>query len=265
MKRRRMLQTAFLLPAALSLPAEARGEILFQATRCEGHYTKHLQGVCINDRDAVYWCWTDVLVKTDAQGRVLNQVPVANHHGDLCHHDGRVYVAVNLGRFNEAPGKADSWVYVYDADTLAEIARHPVPELVHGAGGIAFHDGRFIVVGGLPPGVNENYLYEYDEGFRFRKRHVLDSGYTLMGIQTAAYAGEAWWFGCYGKPAELLRADADFQYAGRWEFNASLGIAPIDDNLFLIGQNTRVEDKGHEGRVVLAHTDEAAGLIFAKP
>ena len=265
MKRRCMLQTTCLLPVALSLPVQGRDEVQLGATQCDGHYAKHLQGVCTNDRDTIYWCWTDVLVKTDGQGRVLKQVPVANHHGDLCHHDGCVYVAVNLGRFNEPPGKADSWVYVYDADTLEDITRHSVPELVHGAGGIAFNGGRFIVVGGLPPGVNENYLYEYDEELRFRKRHVLASGYTLMGIQTAAHANGAWWFGCYGRPAELLRADADFRHSGRWEFNASLGIAPLGGNRFLIGQNNRVEGKGHEGRVVLAHADESAGLVLEKP
>jgi hypothetical protein len=88
-----------------------------------------------------------------------------------------------------------------------------VPELVHGAGGMAWYDGKFIIVGGLPPGVNENYAYEYDENFRFVKRHVIASGYTLMGIQTIAQADGAWWFGCYGKPAVLLRADQ------RWTFS----------------------------------------------
>lgn len=63
-----------------------------------------------------------------------------------------------------------------------------VPELCHGAGGITYHDGRFIIVGGLPKDVNENYLYEYDEAFKFRTRHMLASGYTLMGIQTVASA-----------------------------------------------------------------------------
>jgi hypothetical protein len=209
-------------------------------------------------------------VKTDVDGRVLKQVPVASHHGDLCYHDGRVYVATNLGKFNQPAGQADSWVYVYDGDTLAELAKHQVPELVHGAGGMAFHGGKFIIVGGLPPGVNENYAYEYDENFRFQKRHVLASGYTLMGIQTVTHAYGAWWFGCYGKPAVLLRSDENFTLTGRWEFNASVGIAPIGGGRFFIAQNTGLKaddgkSKSNKARVVIARADEKNGLVLEKP
>jgi len=211
----------------------------------------HLQGICTNDKDVIYWSWTDALVKTDLQGSVRKKVPAANHHGDICYADGKIYCAVNLGKFNRPAGQEDSWVYVYDAGTLAELARHPVKELVHGAGGIAHHNGRFMVVGGLPPETNENYVYEYDAAFRFRKRHILDSGYTFMGIQTAAYANGSWWFGCYGKPAVLLRADDQLRLTGKWEFNASVGIAGLPDDRFLIATNTRTRD-GNSARVSFA-------------
>ena len=243
--------------AALPVPG---GE--FQPTTCEGSYPMHLQGVCTDEREAIYWSWTDALVKTDLRGRVLRQVKVANHHGDLCFVEGRLYVAVNLGKFNEPAGSADSWVYVYDAGTLTEIARHKVPELVHGAGGIAYHEGKFIVVGGLPQGAGENYLYEYDAAFAFQKRRVLASGYTLMGIQTATFAEGSWWFGCYGNPRRLLRADRSFQLTGNWEFDASLGIVGLGDGRFLIGQNTRTKDVGHQGRVAGARADATKGLVF---
>lgn len=246
-----------------SAKAEEQG---LHAVSCEGAYKRHVQGICTNGKDAIYWCWTDVLVKTDTQGKVVKQVPVASHHGDLCFHAGRVYVATNLGKFNEPPGKEDSWVYVYDGETLAELARHRVPEVVHGAGGITYHEGRFIVVGGLPKGVNENYLYEYDESFNFRARHVLASGYTLMGIQTVASADGAHWFGCYGKPAaELLRSDANFRFTDKWVFNASYGIAPLGDGRFLIAQNRQTKDKLNHGSVVIARFDAKAGLVIEKP
>jgi hypothetical protein len=234
----------------------------FQSTKCEGVYPGHLQGICTDEREAIYWCWTDTLVKTDARGRFLKQVKVAKHHGDLCFHGGKVYVAVNLGQFNLPAGHADSWVFAYDAETLAELARHRVPEVVHGAGGIGDHDGKFIVVGGLPAGVKENYLYEYDEQFAFRQRHVLAGGYTLMGIQTAAFANGAWCFGCYGVPPVLLRTDSRFELTGRWQFDAALGIVGLPDGRFLIGQNGFARGGGYEGRAVLARPDGKNGLVF---
>lgn len=77
------------------------------------------------------------------------------------------------------------------------------PKSSTGAGGIAFHDGKFLVVGGLPQGIMENYAYEYDGDFKFVKKHVLDSGFTLMGIQTTAFANDHWWFTC--KPGSPQR------------------------------------------------------------
>jgi len=87
-----------------------------------------------------------------------------------------------------------------------------------------------------------------------------------MGIQTAAYADGAWWFGCYGKPAVLLRADENLQFTGKWEFNASVGIAPISGGRFLIAQNTALKGKdgktkSNKAKVVFARVDEKAGLV----
>ncbi|WP_438479838.1 hypothetical protein [Oleiharenicola lentus] len=232
----------------------------FVATDCEGVYPQHLQGVCTDERETIYWSWTDQLVKTDRHGKILRKVAVEFHHGDLCYHEGRVYVAVNLGKFNEPPGQENSWVYVYDGDTLAEIAKHPVPELVHGAGGIAYHNGTFIVVGGLPKGVNENYLYEYDEHFRFRQRHVLASGYTFKGIQTAAFYEGAWWFGTYGDTRYLMRADRNFKLTDKWIFDASLGLVPLGRGRFLIGHDSVINKSDHTGRIAAFRFDQKTGL-----
>lgn len=234
----------------------------FVPARCEGVYRKHLQGICTNHRDAIYWSFTDTLVKTDAQGRLLKQVKVASHHGDLCFEQGKVYVAVNLGKFNLPEGKADSWVYVYDGDDLRELARHKTAEVVHGAGGIGCRDGRFLVVGGLLPGVEENYLYEYDASFQFQKKHVLASGYTFLGIQTAAFTQGHWWFGCYGKPAMLLKADPSFRMVGKYGFNASYGIVGLPDGRILIARNAGNPVQGFIGSVAVAEFDAKAGLVI---
>jgi hypothetical protein len=242
--------------------AALRADEAFHPVRCEGTYVDHLQGLCTNDRDAIFWSFTDVLVKTDLDGKIVARKDVATHHGDLCFRDGRIYVAVNLGKFNQPAGQADSWIYVYDADTLEELERKAAPELVHGAGGMAFGDGRFIVVGGLPGGTMENFLYEYDERLVFQKRHVLASGHTLMGIQTAAFVDGQWWFGCYGVPKKLLKADREFSLIGKWDFDASLGLVALPGGKFFVARPVRGKIKRHGAELKLAVPDDTHGLRF---
>ena len=160
---------------------------LKETIECEGLYPMHLQGISTDKKNNIYWSFTNELVRTDLKGKVLDRIKVLNHHGDLCFVGGKVYVAVNLGKFNEPVGQEDSWIFVYDGRNLKELARYKVGELVHGAGGISSYKGNFFVVGGLPRGFTENYIYEYDTSFKFIKRHIIPSGYTYKGVQTAEF------------------------------------------------------------------------------
>jgi hypothetical protein len=275
MKPQRMKSRLFLLATAAlaallagSGAGAADSPSSFGPVACEGVYSRHLQGVCTNERDAIYWCFTTKLVKTDRSGKVEKQIDVASHHGDACCTGGKVYVAVNLGKFNDPQGNADSWVYVYDAADLSLLARHKTPEVFHGAGGIAFHDGKFLVVGGLPDDVKTNYVYEYDPNFHFVQKHTLGGGHTHLGIQTAAFADGQWWFGCYGEPQILLKADARLKNVERFEFDCSLGIVPIGGGKFLVARGGTVKDapkdKRLTARLVLAEADKAHGLKLSK-
>lgn len=237
--------------------------VLVRPVKCDGTYSGHLQGICYDGGEAIFWSFTKSLVKTDLDGRVLADISVPTHHGDLCYHNGRVYVAVNFGEFNRPTG-ADSWVYVYDAASLALLERHEVPELVHGAGGIAYHDGSFLVVGGLPSGVEENYLYKYDDQFQFLKRHVLASGPTLLGIQTATFADGHWWFGCYGGRGVLLKVTPDWQLVGKTQFECAMGIDALAPGKLLIGRGARDSSRQHLGHVVIAEPDKSGGLRLAE-
>ncbi|MFO0867344.1 MAG: hypothetical protein U0935_00215 [Pirellulales bacterium] len=182
-------------------------------------------------------------MKTDRSGQVVKQIDVGDHHGNLCFHNGQVYVAVNFGKFNDAEGNADSWVFVYDAGNLALLAKHNTPEVIYGAGGIAYHDRRFVVVGGWPEKFKGNNAYEYDAEFKFVKLHRLKSLTTLMGIQTAAFADGHWWFGCYGDPKILLKEDESFSETGRrFEFDCSLRIVPIGGGKFLMQDQRRIDE-----------------------
>jgi hypothetical protein len=169
---------------------------------------------------------------------------------------------VNLGKFNDPNGNADSWIYVYDTNTLREVARHEVQEVFHGAGGIGFRDGHFYVVGGLPEGVQENYVYQYDDRFNFVEKHTVESGHTRLGIQTATFAHGRWWFGCYGNPAILLVTDADFKLRGRYEFDCSLGIEGLAGNRMLSASGRCEKGQGCTGSVRVALPDSAEGLKY---
>jgi hypothetical protein len=252
--------TALVLMAALH--CRAADAPRFGNVAYEGDYKNHLQGVCTNGNDAVYWSFTTDLVKTDRQGRVQEKVPVVSHHGDLCFHDGKLFVAVNLGSFNDPKGNADSWVYVYDAESLKFLSKHETQEVFHGAGGIGVRDDRFYVVGGLPDGVEVNYVYEYDKTFQFVKRHVVSSGWTRLGIQTATFHDDAWWFGCYGSPAILLKTDAKFRMLGRFELDCSLGIVGVSKNRLLIAKGPRTNEGRWQGSLHMVHPDPKRGLVL---
>lgn len=234
----------------------------FQNVDCDGKYTHHLQGICTDDDEAIFWSFTTQLVKTNAKGDVLKQLPVENHHGDLCYHEGKVYVAVNLGEFNHPAGNADSWIYIYDARDLKLLAKHEVQEVFHGAGGIGVSGDNFYVVGGLPEGIQENYVYEYDLQFQFIRKHILAGGHTHLGIQTATFFDGRWYFGCYGSPKILLVADAQLKLVGRHEFDCSLGIVGLSSGELLSASGSCDKETGCRGRARLAVYDRQQGLRF---
>ena len=250
-------QRSFLILAFVSLTVALRAAEPMPVT-CSGFYKLHLQGVCVGDDSAIYWSFTDALVKSDASGKVLKKIAVKNHHGDLCFHGGKVFVAVNFGRFNDPKGLADSWVYVYNANDLTEVARYKTPQVFHGAGGIAVRNGRFFVVGGLPEGVEENYVYEFDADFKFVKKHVIKSGHTRLGIQTATFVDGVFWFGCYGKT--VLKTDASFKLLGKYEFDCGYGIAALSRKTFYVARGPNVEGKGRIGKLLVADEDNKRGL-----
>jgi hypothetical protein len=201
----------------------------------------------------IFWSHTQQLVKTDLEGKILTVIDVQNHHGDLEYYKGKVYVAVNFGKFNEEPGLADSWVYVYNSKDLTFIEKYPTPEVIHGAGGIAIHNDRAMVVGGLPEtsDYSENPVYEYDLNFIFVKRHDITSGYTYKGIQTACYFNNYWYFACYGStrvgvvPKVLVvrqTTENYLEFVRSVDVDMSYGMIGLKENEFIYS-NRNLENK----------------------
>jgi hypothetical protein len=227
-------------------------------------YDGHLQGMTTDYENSLFWSHTTQLVKTDLQGNVLNIVDVPTHHGDLQFYKEKIYVAVNFGKFNEEPGLADSWIYVYKSENLSFIERFPVPEVVHGAGGISIHNNQVMVVGGLPGNGNydKNFVYEYDLNFNFKKRYELDSGYTYKGIQTASYFNDYWYFACYGNKEKGFQprvlkvkqnGENELEFIESFDIDLSYGMIGLGGEEFL-SSNRNLD--GWAGKFTLAVKNE---------
>ena len=199
---------------------------------CEGKYGGHLQGT-----DAVgtniWWSFTRKLVRTDLSGKVFATQNAPRHQGDLCVKGDTLYVAVNRGRFNTYTGGV-SFVMSYDAMTLKPKKTWKL-DMPYGAGGMTWKGDRFYVIGGLPPTEARNYVHEYDSDFRLIKRHVLETGYTVLGIQTAAFVDEEFLFGIYGgdgNPSGTLRCSPDLSSFRRYVGKGAIGYATIGGRLY---------------------------------
>jgi len=231
-------------PFACCIVAAALGLCASAATAprkiaCEGEYNGHLQGVA-TDGQSLFWSFTVEVVRTDMDGKILATTgDVPNHHGDLCVKDGVVYVAVNLGRFNQACGGKGE-IRSYDAATLKPLKTWPI-DMPYGAGGMTYAGDRFFVVGGLPATVDENVVCEYDGEFRLVKRHALATGFTLMGIQTAAFEDGRFLFGLYGgkgSPGGVLTCPRDLSSFVRRRGPGDVGIVKLRDG-FWTGRTLR--------------------------
>ena len=217
---------------------------------CGGEYKGHLQGVA-TDGAFIYWSFTDELVKTDLSGAVLRSVAVPRHHGDLCVRDGTVYVAVNRGTFN-SENRAVSEVSAYSAADLGFRRTWKLPMCGHGAGGMTWAGDRFFVVGGLPATHECNYVYEFTPDFRLVKRHELATGFTLMGIQTAAFEDGRFLFGIYGCPGDpsgLLDCPRDLSSCVRRLGPGDVGIVKLD-GAYWTGRTRRVTRGDFDGCLV---------------
>ena len=261
------MRTCLLLSAALTASTLCTAGILPEKIACEGNYGGHLQGIA-TDGESIYWSFTVKVIKTDLAGKILLSREAPSHQGDLCYKDGTLYVAVNRGRFNTETN-AISEVTSYDARTLEPIKTIPLPEVRHGAGGMTWKDDRFYVVGGLPLMHEHNYVYEYTSSFQFVRRHDLDTGYTWMGIQTAAYEDGRFLFGIYGASGDtggVLSCPADLSTFVRYIGRGSTGIMKLDGAYYVGGSKKDKESGRFTGWIVRDEKFQSSNRLYcAKP
>ena len=200
---------------------------------CEGSYEGHIQGMD-TDGTNIYWVFASTLVKTDQYGKVSKSVSALWHQGDPCWVEGKLYVPHCKGPFNREIGNAESknYVHVYDAD-LNFLREYHIPDLIYGAGCMAFCEGHFFIAGGLPDKCEENTVFEYDREFRLVKKHRIRLPVkSRMGIQTIKFAFGSWWLGCYGGPRGefSVRLDRNFQPLAVYPYRMSYGLIPLEES-----------------------------------
>jgi len=245
------VKSLYVLSLTAAFAASAAVAQLPEKIVCAGDYGGHLQGVA-TDGESIYWSFMVAVVKTDLAGRILVSRAAPSHQGDLCYKDGVVYVAVNRGKFNTET-HAVSEVTAYDAKTLEPLWTKPLPDMPHGAGGMTWKGDRFYVIGGLPLRHEKNYVYEYASDFTFVKRHDLDTGFTWMGIQTAAHEDDAFYFGIYGSkcdPSGVLVCPDDLSSYARYKGGGSVGIIKLDGAYYLGGTGRDKQTRRHTGHLV---------------
>ncbi len=215
--------------------------------KCLGSYLCHLQGIDIAN-NKIYWSYTTKILRTNSDGTVEKITDAPNHQGDCCFHNNKLYVAVNLGKFN-AISNAKNFVYIYDSDLNFEKSI-AIDELEDGLGGIEFFDGHFYMVGGCHKERTHFKVAKYTSDFKLVKIYEIPVGESTKGAQTICRAYGKFWLGCYIKKGEPKNAlwvmDDDFNVVKKFSYNASVGLAPIeseDDSNFMLARCFQAKNK----------------------
>lgn len=262
-----------------AVPAGIRQMIRNGDIKCEGSWSGHLQGVTFDGKDKLYWVFNRHLVQTGVNGKLLNATMLkreggkADHGGSPCYANGFIYVPYCGSGFNKELNGNPSYnfVQVYDEKDLSLVKSYAVPEVVYGAGAIAFASGNFFITGGRPAGMPGNTVYEYSPEFKLLKKHHLEFN-SDRGIQSMTFDGKNFWFGCYSvRSGAAYRTGRDFKVNGYYNFSGAYGMVPLNDRkIFLAapdnsrksGGRASVADLGKMQKTVARLELDKDGRIF---
>jgi len=232
------------LAALFSLAAHAEMPDMVKLAGEE--FRGHVQGVC-TDGTNLYWSMTYDLVKTDRTGRELARFSDKFHMGDLCWHGGRIYVGVN--RMVKDGVRRGDEVWVFEPERLERVKVCPTPQTIWCNNGLEWYGGRFWVVSCTPTHSRYNYVFEYTEDFRFVQCRPIESGWTMVGVQTICLRGDKMLFGCYGSSRDPVMPHKSCTFAVDVK-----DLARKSDNVeypFVIPVAARVESMSAEGMFVV--------------
>jgi len=179
------------------------------------HQNLHLQGFT-GDSEHLYWSFTDSLVKTNLLGTVKVQIQNhSGHLGDIDYYDGKIYAALN----GTPMGSCKAFeIKVYDASDLSLVEVLSLDECFEmceksidgfrGINGVAIkpksatEDAKMMVAGSILDGkeYKNQILLEYTLDGKFVKKHLLNTGNCIMGMQTIDIDPDTgnYWFSTYG-------------------------------------------------------------------
>lgn len=192
----------------------------------------HLQGIDIAD-GKIFWSYTTMIIRTDADGKIEKIIEAPSHHGDCCVHDGKLYVAVNEGTFNTMH-KAKNSIWVYDTDlNWIKVIELPSNVQKGGLGGITYFNGSFYTCGGVDKTLPAFEVTKWSKDFKLERVFNVPVGDSNLGVQTICGAYGRIWLGVYlkeGKENEpaLYECDEDLNIIKKHNVKGvALGIAPI--------------------------------------
>lgn len=227
---------AFACAAAFGGAAEAaqfRGE----------SFKFHMQGMA-EDSGKIYCSHTDKLAVIGAGGKYEKTAKADWHHGDICISGGRLYAAVNRGKFNQKDG-AQNFVYVYDLD-LNLLETVPIGFMPQGLGAIEFANGSFYLGGGALKGAKTFRIYKCSPDFKLEETFDIPAHDSELGVQTICFSDGFFWLGCYMSSGRefLWKLDGNMKVLERFNTYAACGIARIPHMGGLAVGETRKGESG---------------------
>lgn len=209
-------------------------------------YQYHLQGIAA-DETGIYWSFTDTLVKTDWQLKVLKEVRFPRcHGGDLCVAEGDIYWGMLLRKPDLIAANSNSKgaVYRFSKDLVLK-KKYPLVSVKEGIDGITFHKGKFYAAPVLAKEPHkESAVVIFDRDFKFLKRmEFTTESDKKFGIQTLNMVHGTLLTAFYdnARYSPLFSPDT-MKLQNTIELRPNVGMAKVpaviagNDNTFIIGR-----------------------------